>query len=112
MPDEIKNMKALRVLSLLNNNIGEIPSCLGLLDTLKILKIAGNPLNLELKRIMDGNDGSNSPPSTVLADNEKETLLTKKIKKHLKFAAFAKESGEESRYFALEPKYEPTLNIE
>lgn len=90
-------MKALRVFSLLNNNIGEIPSNLGLLDTLKILKVAGNPLKPSLKRIVDGNDDSNSPPLTALADNEKDALLTKKIKKHLKSEITTKESGEESR---------------
>ena len=95
IPEEIVNMKGLRVFSLLNNNIGEVPSSLGLLDTLKILKIAGNPLKPSLKRIVDGNDDSNSPPLTALADNEKDTLLTRKIKKFLKSELAAKESGEE-----------------
>lgn len=90
-------MKALRVLSLLNNNIGEVPLNLGFLDTLKILKIAGNPLKPSLKRVVDGNDDSYSPPLTALADNEKDTLLTRKIKKYLKSEIVAKESGEESR---------------
>ena len=95
--EDIKHMKALRVLSLLNNNIGDLPPCLGLLDALKILKLAGNPLKPGLMQIVHGIDGSSSPPLTALADNEKESLLTRKIKKHLKAEVATKESGEESR---------------
>lgn len=92
IPDEIENMTALRVLSLLNNNIEDLPSCLGFLDALKILKVAGNPLKPNLMRIVDGNDAS-SPPLTAVADNEKESLLTRRLKTYLK-----KASGEESRW--------------
>lgn len=98
VPDEIKEMKTLRVLSLLKNNIGEIPSCVGSLDTLRILKLAGNPLRGNLKNIVDGNDNASSPPPTALADNEKEAILTRKIKKFLKSEAVVNELGEESRY--------------
>lgn len=97
VPDEIKEMKTLRVLSLLNNNIGEIPSCVGFLDTLRIVKLAGNPLKGNLKSIVDGNDAASSPPLTALADNEKEAIVTRKIKKFLKSEAAANELGEESR---------------
>ncbi len=90
-------MKALRVLSLLNNNIGDLPPCLGLLEALKVLKIAGNPLKPNLMRILDGSDPSASPPLTALADNEKDSLITRRIKKHLKAEAVIKEFGEESR---------------
>lgn len=97
VPEEINNMKALRVLSLLNNTIEDLPACIGLLDALKILKIAGNPLIPNLMRILDGSDGSSSPPVTALADNEKESIVTRKIKKYLKAEAAVKECGEESR---------------
>lgn len=90
-------MKTLRVLSLLNNSIVEMPSCVGFLDTLKILKLAGNPLKGNLKNIVDGNDAAFSPPPTALADNEKEAIVTRKIKKFLKSEAAANELGEESR---------------
>lgn len=109
VPEEINNMKALRVLSLLNNNIGDLPSCLGLLDALKILKIAGNPLKSSLMRIMDGSDGSSSPPLTAVADNEKDSLVTRKIKKYLKAEATVKECGEESRYGSIEVFYQRPL---
>ena len=97
VPDEIKEMKSLRVLSLLNNNIGEIPSCVGFLDTLRIVKLAGNPLRGNLKNIVDGNDVASSPPVTALADNEKEAIVTRKIKDFLKSEAAVNELGEESR---------------
>lgn len=96
VPDEIGNMKALRVLSLLNNYIETIPYCLGNLDTLRILKLAGNPLSSDLMRIVNGSDGAYSPSLATLTDNEKDTLLTKRIKKHLKVEAAAKESGDGS----------------
>ena len=89
-------MKALRVLSLLNNHIENIPYCLGSLDTLRILKLAGNPLTSDLLRIVNGNDGTSSPSLATLTDNEKDTLLTKRIKKFLKVEAAARESGDGS----------------
>ena len=100
IPEEVKNMKALRVLSVLNNNIDDVPVCLGYLDTLKVLKLAGNPLTHDLKRIVDGTDGSPSRVATSVTDYEKDALLTKKVKKYLKAAAAAaaSESGGESRY--------------
>ena len=97
IPEDIKTMKTLRVLSLLNNNLGDIPSFVGSLEALRILKITGNPLKPNLKRIVEGNDGSSSPSLTTLADNEKDAHLTKKIKKYLKSEVVSKESGEESR---------------
>lgn len=90
-------MKTLRVLSLLNNNISEIPLCVGFLDTLRIMKLAGNPLRGNLKNIVDGNDVPSSPPLTALADNEKEAIVTRKIKKLLQSVAAVNELGEESR---------------
>ena len=98
VPDEIKEMKTLRVLSLLSNYIGEIPSCVGFLDSLRILKLTGNPLRGNLKKIVDGNDIASSPPLTALADNEKEAIVTRKIKNFLKSEAAVNEPGEESRY--------------
>ena len=97
VPDEIKDMKCLRVLSLMNNYIGDIPSCVGFLDTLRIMKLAGNPLKGNLKSIVDGNNAPSSPPLTALADNEKEAIVTRKIKSLLKSEAAANEFGEESR---------------
>ena len=96
VPDEIENMKALRVLSLLNNYIETIPYCLGSLDTLRILKLAGNPLAADLMRIVNGSDGTYSPSLSNLTDNEKDTLLTRRIKRYLKVEAAARESADGS----------------
>lgn len=90
-------MKTLRVLSLTHNEIKDLPSCIGLLDGLDILKISENPLKLNLMRVMDGSDGSPSPPSTGHPDNEKGRSMTKRIKKYLKAVGATKEYGEESR---------------
>ena len=91
-------MKALRVLSLTHNGIRDLPSCMGSLDGLDILKISENPLNLNLMRVMEGTDGSSSPLSTTHTDNEKERSMTKRIKKYLKAVGATKEYCEESRY--------------
>ena len=90
-------MKALRVLSVMNNKLESLPFSLGFLDTLKILKLTSNPLNEGLKNILEGNDGSPAPLTVPLAENEKDVMLTKKIKKFLKNEAAALESGGESR---------------
>ena len=91
-------MKALRVLSVMNNNLQGVPFSLGSLDTLKILKLANNPLHEGLKNVVEGNDGSPIPFNVPLAENEKDAMLTKKIKKFLKTEAASLESGGESRY--------------
>ena len=96
VPDEIGDMKALRVLSLLSNCIETVPYCLGNLDTLRILKLAGNPLASDLLRIVNGSDGTSSPSLATLTENEKDTLMTKRIKKFLKVEAAARESGDGS----------------
>ncbi|MCJ1355598.1 MAG: RAM signaling network component [Icmadophila ericetorum] len=96
IPEEIKTMKALRVLSVMNNKLESLPFSLGFLDTLKILKLTSNPLNEGLKNILEGNDGSPAPLTVPLAENEKDVMLTKKIKKFLKNEAAALESGGES----------------
>lgn len=101
LPEEIRTMKALRVLSVMNNNIETVSFAVGYLENLRILKLAGNPLDKGLKGILDGNDGS---PSLLVAslgnkNNEKEALLTIRVKQYLKAEAAALESGGESRYF-------------
>ena len=96
-PEEIKHMKALKVLSLTNNRIESVPYVVGNLDTLKILKLTGNPLDQKFKSIVDGSDDSSPPVVAPLGSNEKDVLLTKKIKKYLKSEAAARESGGESR---------------
>ena len=97
----MKNLKALRVLSVMNNNLEEVPFSLGFIESLRVLKLAGNPLHEDLRGILDGNDSTPSPLITPLAENGKDALLTIKIKQHLRTEAAALESGGESRFVAL-----------
>ena len=82
----------------MNNKLERVPLSLGSLESLRILKLAGNPLGQGLKSIIDGNDGSPSPLVAPLVENEKDAIvLTIKIKQYLKAEAVALESGGESR---------------
>ena len=90
-------MKALRVFSIQNNSIQDLPYCLGSISTLRMLKVIGNPLNPTLQRVLDG-DGELSSPSPALMkdDNERDTILTKKLTEHMRQHAAMRESGEDS----------------
>lgn len=44
MPDEIRNLTSLKVLSLDRNRIERLPICLGDMNTLRVLKVEDNPL--------------------------------------------------------------------
>ena len=84
-------MKALRVFSVQHNNIRDLPYCLGSINTLRMLKVMGNPLNPTLQRIVDGNEASPTPSPVFMKDeNERDTMLTKKLMEHMRH------SGEDS----------------
>ena len=89
-------MKALRVLSLMNNNLEGLPFSIGFLDKLDVLKLASNPWNDGIKGVLDGSNESQSPGVKPIAENDTQAL-TKKIKKHLKDEAAALGSGGDSR---------------
>lgn len=95
IPDEIKNMKALRVFSVADNKIEDVPACLVSMNKFTQLRLINNPLKPGLKRIMD--DFCSSPEAAVLNANERDTLLTRRIKKYLQSGGVTKEPGEESR---------------
>jgi len=89
-------MRALRVLSLGNNMIENVPSVIASLD-IRILKLAGNPLNPDLMKIVEG--GTVSPSHAALPDNERDVIMTRKLKKYLRSVeTAARDSGGESRY--------------
>lgn len=96
IPDSIRSMRSLRVLSLTKNKIWNVPSCIKDLDTLRMLKLAGNPLRSDLASIVEAKDTQLSFDEAA-TDNEKETFITSSLKHHLKVKA-AHESGEGSRY--------------
>ena len=91
-------MRALRVFSVSNNKIEDIPLAVGFLDSLQIIRLSNNPLNDGLKGILNSNYISTSDLQTPIAENEKESLLTRKIKNYLKSEALSLESGGESRF--------------
>ena len=92
-------MRSLRFLSVMHNSLEDLPMSLGHLESLRLLKMSGNPLNGNLKSIIDGSDSTPSPLVTPIGENEKDALITVKIKSYLKSEALAQESGAESRYF-------------
>lgn len=90
-------MRSLKVLSLAKNKIKNIPSCVKDLDTLRMLRLAGNPLRSELAAIIEAKD--TYPPYDELTDNERETFTTSNLKHQLRAEAeaVARESGDGSR---------------
>ena len=97
LPEEIQNMKSLRFLSVMNNNIENLPLSLGFLESLRLLKLTGNPLKDSLRHIADGSESAPSPLVTSIGENERDTVYTIRIKQYLKAEAAALESSGESR---------------
>lgn len=90
IPNDIESLKALRVFSIQHNSIEDLPNGLGNTSTLRMLKMTGNPWEPGIKRILSTSD-------TTKDDNERDTMLTPKIKEHLRARA-VKDSGEDARY--------------
>ena len=88
-------MRSLRVLSLTKNKINNVPSCIKDFDTLRMLKLAGNPLRPDLASIVQAKD-TQIPFDETVTDNEKETFITSSLKHYLKAEA-ANRSGDSSR---------------
>lgn len=99
VPDEINNLIALRVFSIQHNNIQDLPLTLANITTLRMLKLVGNPWNRNLQRIIDGTDDSSSLSSSYMKDdNERDTILTKKVLDYMRNHATPRDSGEDSTY--------------
>lgn len=92
VPDEIEHLKALRVFSIQNNNVRDLPFCLGSITTLKLLKVTGNPLNPTLQRILDDSDSSATQSPNSKDENERDTKLT------IKLTEYMRNSGDDSTY--------------
>lgn len=90
-------MKQLRVLSVQQNNIRELPYCLGNISTLRMLKVIDNPLNPKIQRVIDESDFSPSvSPVLMNAEHQRDTKLTRKLREHLRHQAALRDSGEDS----------------
>ena len=102
VPEEIKELKALRLLNVMNNNLETIPFCIGHMDNLKVVKLGNNPLNDGLREIYDSIDASPSAQAAGLKEfpNEKDGVITIRMKKHLLDEAASLESGGDSRFVA------------
>ena len=97
VPHEIEGLKSLRVFSIQHNNLDDLPNCIGSISTLRMLKLIGNPLHPDLKKIIGSSERSPSPsPAFPKEDNERDTISTKPIKEYLQARATMKESGEDS----------------
>ena len=90
-------MKALRVFAIQNNDIRDLPNCLGSSNALKLLKLTGNPWEPGIKRILESGEFSpmQSPPPEK-EDHERDTFMTEPIKEYLRGRA-VKDSGEDAR---------------
>ena len=99
VPEEIKDLKALRLLAVMNNNLETIPFCMGHMDNLKVVKLGNNPLKDGLREIIDNVDVSPSPRTAGLKEssNERDVIITTKMKKFLLDEAASLESGGDSR---------------
>lgn len=96
IPEGVGGMRALRALSLLHNRIENVPTNIASMDTLRMLKLGGNPLIPDLLRIIG--EESLSTTGVVLPDNERDAIATRKLKKHLNFAGTrSRDSEGESR---------------
>ena len=95
-------MKSLRVLSVSNNQLADLPLALGNMENLKLLKMAGNPLNDPLKKLLKAEEDSVAASAIPVAEHESETHLTIQVKKYLRTEAAALDSGGESRYIRFE----------
>ncbi|KAL8900029.1 MAG: hypothetical protein Q9207_005893 [Kuettlingeria erythrocarpa] len=95
IPEDIQFMRSLRVLSLAKNKILDVPACVKDLDTLRMLKLGGNPLRQDLASIVEAKD-AHLPFDEGATDNEKETFITSSLKHHLMVEA-ANESEEDCK---------------
>ena len=91
-------MQALRVFAIQYNSIQDLPPGLGRIATLKLLKLIGNPLNAQLRTLVQSSDDSMSPPTPGIPndDNMKDRVVTQKVTEFLRSQSAIKESGEES----------------
>ena len=87
-------MRALRVFSVMHNKIRNVSAHLATMDNVKIMKLDHNPLNPELKRIVD--QGATPPAEgNGLDTTSREFDTTERVKKFLRAAGSANHLSEE-----------------
>ena len=95
IPEQVKQLRCLKVLSLSKNMIETVPSCLKDFDTLRLLRLASNPLRPDFAAIFEGR-GLYPLLDENATDNEKDTVFTANLKQYLRTEIAAHEFGEES----------------
>ena len=82
IPDEIRHLTSLKVLSLMHNKIEDLPFSMCDMTQLQIIKMSNNPMRFRLKNIVE-KKGSEMDVAKA-NENEKEIAITLEIKKYLR----------------------------
>ena len=82
LPDEVGKLRSLRVLSIMQNRLDDLPAGLSDMNKLQVLKVAGNPLRSPRRRVLEGLEAEMAP--SAMSDNEKEVAITAELKRFLK----------------------------
>lgn len=103
IPEEIRQLKSLRVFSIMQNRLDDLPTGLSEMNKLQILKVAGNSFKYPLRRVLETKETELA--DLPMTDNEKEVAVTAELKRFLKsrqpVATPDPESGSEARYGSL-----------
>lgn len=78
----MNKLKSLRVLSVMQNRLDNLPAGLSEMNKLQILKVAGNPLRYPLRRVLEASEADIAP--SAMTDNEKEVAVTAELKRFLR----------------------------
>ena len=88
LPPEIVKLSSLKVFSIPNNQISELPTCLAEMQSLTMVKLEGNPLVFPPEDIWKGQGGGGQNSDGVVKESDDtEVARTARIKKFLKKVA-------------------------
>lgn len=82
IPDEIRHLSSLKVLSLMFNRIEDLPYSMCDMTQLQIIKMANNPMRVRLKNIVEKKGGEMD--AMRANENERDIAVTVEIKKYLR----------------------------
>lgn len=80
--DEVRKLTALRVFSIMQNRLDDLPLGLADMNKLQILKVAGNSLKYPLRRVLETKEAEVASLSMTVT--EKEVAVTAELKRFLK----------------------------
>ena len=102
IPDEVRKLTSLRVFSIMQNRLDDLPAGLADMNKLQILKVAGNPLRWPLRKVLENTEAEMAPSG--MTDNEKEVAVTAELKIFLKNRMIATTPEPET---SADTRYEP-----